>query len=154
MIELAIVQHSDKSESSRLIDLKNNKAFVFGCFAGKDSQLDLTYLILLDSYIDDKSDNMGKFMHRDKSNTVTIQKSFFVQGDNYFVSCNATTPDGKQAYAATVFYTDREISRMFEIETITMKQRRQIILVVLFDIIAVIFMLSTVIMDKKECMVF
>ena len=92
VIELEIVNYSDQAKSSRLIDLK--KDFVFACDAGLDKSLDLTYLIKVDSYIDDKSDNMGKFMHREKTNTVTITKDFFIQGSNYFVFCEATTPDG------------------------------------------------------------
>ena len=92
VIELEIVNYSDQAKSSRLIDLKQD--FVFACDAGLDKSLDLTYLIKVDSYIDDKSDNMGKFMHREKTNTVTITKDFFVQGSNYFVFCEATTPDG------------------------------------------------------------
>lgn len=94
VIELAIVNYSDEKESSRLIDLKKEKDFVFGCDAGLDKNLDLTYLIKVDSYIDHKPDNMGKFMHRDKTNTVTIRKDFFTQGSNYFVTCKVTAPDG------------------------------------------------------------
>ena len=55
---------------------------------------------------------------------------------------------------ATVFYTDEELVELLEVKTISMKQKRQIILLVIFDICAVVLMLGSCIMDKKECMVY
>ena len=55
---------------------------------------------------------------------------------------------------ATVFYTDEELVELFEVKTISMKQKRQIILLAIFDICAVVLMLVSCIMDKKEWMVY
>lgn len=55
---------------------------------------------------------------------------------------------------ATVFYTDRELEQFFEVKTISVKQKRDIILLVIFDICMVVLMLGSCIMDSKKCMVY
>ena len=86
-------------------------------------------------------------------NSLTVTKEFFRKGYNYIVSCQVEKSDGlKKGSAVEVFKTER--GAIMKNVVVTVEQKKQIVVLVTFDVCIVGLMMLASFLDYKKMLYF